>query len=166
MSVNKENLEKAIKAALEGPEERGLRIADYRFNIKPAEISRNGNTVSVVGGDDRYISRRRRGRPNDRIYYEFEKSGDDLSEFDIEINRGGFASVVDRYRLEDFHGRIRTANRIIKTIRDRRRELGDTDEMAEEMAQLAGYEESLQLLDGSWEGESAFLVANIALHAK
>jgi hypothetical protein len=58
------------------------------FQCQTYEIIRSGNTISVVGGDDRYISRRRRGRPNDRIFYEFDKTENRIRTFDIEIERG------------------------------------------------------------------------------
>lgn len=165
MSVNKENLEKAVKAALEGPEVRDVRIADYRFNIKPAEISRNGTTISVVGGDDRYISRRRRGRPNDRIYYEFDKSGGEIKNIDVEIDRGGVKAIWSRHR-DDIKKALEIAWRIYKEITEDREKAGDTIIMARKVGQTAASAELQHFLDGTWEGEASFLVGNIALRAE
>ena len=59
MPVNKSELDKAINAALNGPEIRDVRFAEYRFNIKPSTIERSGGTITVGGGEENYISRRR-----------------------------------------------------------------------------------------------------------
>ena len=165
MSVNTENLEKAIKAALEGPEERGLRIADYRFNIKPAKISRNGNTVSVVGREDHYISRRRRGRRNDRIFYEFAKSGEEIQALVIEIDRRGIKAILSR-PLADIKKTIEKATEILINVwQPDRRKAGDSRLKAYPVALTAATGELQHLLDGSWEGEAAFLVGSIVLRA-
>ena len=63
MPVNKSELDKAINAALNGPEIRDVRFAEYRFNIKPSTIERSGGTITVGGGEENYISRRRRLLP-------------------------------------------------------------------------------------------------------
>ena len=166
MSVNSENLEKAIKAALKGPEERDLRIADYRFNVKPATISKeNGNTFSVVGGEDNYISRRRRGRPNDRIYYEIEKSEDEILDMDVEIDRGGFKAIWPRHG-DQIKKTYDIAKKIYEFIKDQREKAGDTRIMAIRAAQAAASVELQLFLDGTWEGEAYFLVSNIALRAE
>ncbi|WP_156119783.1 hypothetical protein [Leptolyngbya sp. KIOST-1] len=52
MSVNKEELDKAVNAALNGLELRDVRFSQYRFNVKPAKITRSGGTVTVVGGEE------------------------------------------------------------------------------------------------------------------
>lgn len=166
MSVNQANLERAIKAALEGPEERDLRIADYRFNVKPAEITRHAdNSITVVGGDDSYISRRRRGRPNDRIFYEFDKVGDEVKNLEVDIDRGGFLAIPRRYR-DEIKKAVEIAREIWIIIQDQKRGGGVANFKADETAQAAATAELKHLLDGSWQGESAFLVANIVLRAK
>jgi hypothetical protein len=167
MSVNKNNLERAVMAALAGPEVRDLRIANHSFNVKPARITRNGDSsITVEGGEDNYISRRRRGRPNDRIYYRFDKDrdgdGDGIKNMRISHDRGGLRAVRDRHgdqiasaigTVADFvpYGTaIRSgANIANASIPVRARERLESD-----------------LLDGSWEGEARFLVANIALQAQ
>jgi hypothetical protein len=162
MSVNDNNLARAVNAALAGPEARDLRIRDYRFNVKPASITRNGDgSITVEGGENNYISRRRRGRPNDRIYYRFDKDGNGLKNMRISSDRGGLRAIRDRHgdritsaigTLSDFvpgGAAVRRGANIANTVipvRTRERLESET-------------------LDGSWEGEARFLIANIALHA-
>jgi hypothetical protein len=163
MSVNNNNLERAISAALEGPEARDLRIVDYRFNVKRAHITNNGDgSITVEGGENNYISRRRRGRPNDRIYYRFDKDGDGkIKNERFSTERGGWRAVRDRHgdRIAGAIGVVaefvpygtavrRGANIANTVIPVRARERLESD-----------------LLDGSWEGEARFLIANIALQA-
>jgi hypothetical protein len=178
MSVNKQELDKAVNAALNGPELRDVRFAQYRFNVKPAKINRSGGTVTVVGGEeDSYISRRRRARANDRIYYEFDKTNGTvhLDEIDIDIDRGGIARGLWRHREKAIEVAVIVYKLVEEILSKRGGRAGETGGVQtmfsltrEEQAQLAaaGYEESKQLLDGSWEGEATFLVMNIALNAR
>jgi hypothetical protein len=162
MSVNMNNLERAIRAALVGPEVRDLRVVDHSFNVKPASITRNGDgSITVEGGENNYISRRRRARPNDRIYYRFDKDGDGIKNMRISRDRGGLRAVRDRHgdqiaraigTVSDFvpfGTAVRSgANIANASINVRAREKLEGD-----------------MLDGSWEGEARFLIANIALQA-
>lgn len=166
MSVNRDELEKAVSAALTGPEVRGVTIEDYSFNVKPATITRDGNAITVVGGDDRYISRRRRLRPNDQIFYAFDKVGDEIRDLDIDIDRGGFKAFVSRGYLERL---VKISAEIIKIfleVRNQQQTAGFKSDEAQKAGLDAAYQESKKLLDGSWEGEASFLIANIALRAE
>jgi hypothetical protein len=178
MPVNKEELDKAVNAALNGPEIRDVRFAQYRFNVKPAKITRSGGTVTVIGGEENsYISRRRRARANDRIYYEFDKTHGTvhIDEIDIDIDRGGIARGLWRHREKVVEVAM-TVYKIVEEIWSKRGERGGQTGGVQTMFSLtpgeqdqlaaAGYEESKQMLDGSWESEAVFLVMNIALNAR
>jgi len=178
MPVDRREFDRAVNAALRGPEVRDVRFAEYRFNVKPVQIEREGDTIIVVGDEDNngYISRRRRARANDRISYEFEKRGGivDLEKIDIDINRGGVRRGLWRHRTEIY----RTAKWLYEKWRElederRRREgagggsgpmfltVEQQDELAEEM-----FEELKSTLDGSWESEAEFLISNIAMRVR
>ena len=178
MPVNRGELDRAVRAALQGPELRDVTFVERGFNVKRAKIERSGDNIVVVGSEDdnSYISRRRFGR-NDRVSYEFEKKGGfvDLEKVEMDIRRGG----VWRPIRENRRAILRVAKKLGEILivildKDGKKTGPPTDgpiafrltaEEQDEMAEV-GFEELKSTLDGSWESEAQFLILNIALRAR
>ena len=173
MPVNRGELDKAVRAALQGPELRDVTFAERAFNVKPAKIERSGETIVVTGSEDdnSYISRRRFGR-NDRVSYEFATKGGwvDLEKIDLDIRRGGIIRPIWEHRETIMW----VGKKLYEWWKRRKEEEGGptgtaqfrlTAEEQDEMAEV-GFEELKAILDGSWEAEAQFLVSNIALRVR
>jgi hypothetical protein len=154
MSVTQEQLDAAVNAALNGPEARNLRIGHRDWNVKPALITRNGNTLRISGLRGHYISRRRRG-PNDRYYYEIVKEGSEIKRIDMERSRG---MIRIGRQVGDF------AKDLWNAWKDRKGE-GDFPHVDFINRFMAESPENRELLTSS-KGIAGYVVANIALRAK
>ena len=169
MPVNRQNLSQAINAALNGPERRDVRIANYRFNIKPARIEQSGGRGVLSGDDDNYNSRRRRARPNDRVYYASEKDAAGIQDLEIDVDRGGMRAVANRHGAElvDLIRTIGTQD-ISGGARwlQQARQFGTQGRSGGGRGTVEVPDEALRILDDSWESEAAFLVTMIALEAE
>jgi hypothetical protein len=158
MSINQGRLLTAIRAALRGPEERGVRFANYSFNVKPARVNRWENEIVVQGDAGGYISRRRRARPNDRIYYRAEIRDGAVQRVGVLIDRGGVRAI--HRPISDTFESLTTIPlpRVILQLTGVQRTQGLTlNDTAVRHAE--------SLIDGTWEGEARFLIAQIAVHA-
>ena len=152
MSVTTEQLEAALDAALRGPERRKLQIGHRKWNVKPAQITRNGDFIRVDGLSGRYISRRRSRLPNDRYYYEIEKEGSQIKKLDID-RRSGLARLVKA---------AREIYEVAREIYEDSKKSGKSDAMATQDADR----EARKLLDGSSRGIAGYVITHIALRAK
>ncbi len=140
------DLERAIQAALEGPEIKKLKIHDHRFNVKPLEIrikEENGTkTVTATGHISHHLSL----RPDDQIHYTIViHDGRLMNVLDADhiiIDRGGLAGLAGPAgaAIAGAFGVPLSP----ETITDAGRAAG-------------------KLIDGSWEGACRFLIFNIAL---
>lgn len=153
MAVNMKDFEKAMTAALKGPEQKKLKIEKHEFNVKPVKITREGNKIIVSGEDGHQISHRLRFRPDDQVFYAFEKEGGIVRDLEVEIKEGGLIALVKKTKKV-----IEIALEVIEILKKE----GKSDEVVSE----AGFQETKRLLDGTWQGEANFLIANIALRVK
>ncbi|ENQ3077531.1 methyltransferase [Bacillus multifaciens] len=84
------NLDKAVQAALLGPEIKKLKVFDHEFNVKPAYISKKGNQTIVNG----QISHHLGYRLDDQVYYRFVKENGEIKNLEIKIDRGGWTKIA------------------------------------------------------------------------
>jgi hypothetical protein len=137
------SFETAMKAALEGPEKKKLKIFGHEFNIKPVEIMRNKGEITVVGQMSHHLKWRR----DDQVYYRITKKGDTVKDIQVNIDRGGFAPVaapiVSALGAYVSGGSITVPPNKVEQVG---RSLG-------------------KAVDGSWEQAAQFLIVNIALRA-
>ncbi|MGQ0418888.1 methyltransferase, partial [Bacillus sp. HC-Mk] len=84
------NLDKAVQAALLGPEIKKLKIFDHEFNVKPAYISKLGNQTVVNGQISHHLS----FRLDDQVYYRFVKEDGVIKNLEIKIDRGGWTKIT------------------------------------------------------------------------
>ncbi|PEL99759.1 methyltransferase [Bacillus cereus] len=84
------NLDKAVQAALLGPEIKKLKVFDHEFNIKPAYISKKENQTVVNGQISHHLSY----RPDDQVYYRFVKENGEIKNLEIKIDRGGWTKIA------------------------------------------------------------------------
>lgn len=84
------NLEKAVQAALLGPEIKKLKVFDHEFNVKPAYISKMGNQTVVNGQISHHLS----FRLDDQVYYRFVKENGEIKNLEIKIDRGGWTKIT------------------------------------------------------------------------
>ncbi|MES5943648.1 MULTISPECIES: methyltransferase [unclassified Bacillus cereus group] len=84
------NLDKAVQAALLGPEIKKLKVFDHEFNVKPAYISKMGNQTVVNGQISHHLS----FRLDDQVYYRFVKENGEIKNLEIKIDRGGWTKIT------------------------------------------------------------------------
>lgn len=84
------SIERAMKAVFKGPEAKKLEVMDHEFNVKPAEIQRNGKRRTANGQISHHLS----FRTDDQLYYTIVKEGDVVKSQEIRISRGGAAPLV------------------------------------------------------------------------
>ena len=84
------NLDKAVQAALLGPEIKKLKVFDHEFNVKPAYISKLGNQTVVNGQISHHLS----FRLDDQVYYRFVKEDGVIKNLEIKIDRGGWTKIT------------------------------------------------------------------------
>ncbi|MGG0262774.1 methyltransferase [Bacillus mycoides] len=84
------NLDKAVQAALLGPEIKKLKVFDHEFNVKPAYISKKDNQTVVNGQISHHLSY----RLDDQVYYRFVKENGEIKNLEIKIDRGGWTKIT------------------------------------------------------------------------
>jgi hypothetical protein len=152
-AVDMQAFEVAMTAALQGPERKRLKIEKHEFNVKPIKITRTGDSILVSGEEGHHISHHRGVVNDDQIYYEFTKQGGIIIGPKVRYEKGGWGPT-----LKTVMGIVEKANEVYDEIA---RKQG-----AIVTAQQAAFEETKKLLDGTWQGEANFLIANIALRVK
>ncbi len=83
MASEDANLEKAITAAIDGPQEKRLKLYGHHWNVKKAEVTIDQNTVTIKG----QISRNTRFWADDQVYYTIVVKDNKVSTTDIDINK-------------------------------------------------------------------------------
>jgi hypothetical protein len=136
------SMEDAMRAALQGPEKKKLRIFNHQFNVKPIEISREGNRIIVNG----HISHCLRFRRDDQIYYRIIKEDDKIIKLERDINRGGWAGIMAP--IISATGTYLTGVPI-------------PPDQVENIGRSIG-----KAIDGSWEGACDAIIANVAIRVK
>ena len=167
MSVrNEQELQRAIKAAIEGPDVEGIKFQDHGWNVDKAVVTPSGQLITVDGSSDGdNISHRRSWARDDQIYYkvtvQVNQGHISLQGLDVNINAGGLVAtylpvikwIIEHWdEIKDIFDGIFGGDNIETTVAQLRSNVGVT--------QLTD-----QILDGSWEAEARFLILNIALYA-
>ena len=135
-------MEKAVNAALNGPEIKKHKVYDHKFNIKQIEITRLDGKIIING----HISHHLRFRRDDQVYFTIIKSEDKIIKLKRDINRGGWAPVAAP--IVAALGTYYTGTPI-------------PPEQVEEIGRSIG-----RAVDGSWEKAADAIIANIAIRAK
>jgi hypothetical protein len=88
-----DDLNDCVKAAVFGPEKKGVDILDHGFNCKPVVRVNVGEGVTKVTGQ---LSHRLNWRADDQVYYEFVIDNGKLQPDSIKrsINRGGYGALA------------------------------------------------------------------------
>jgi len=150
--VNKTNFERAMKAALDGPTVKKLKLERHEFNIK--KVTRNGNRWSGQ------ISHHLNWRDDDQVNYSFTvsagKTSISLDKVDISIDASWMNNAGDvlvdigiGYMTKSYAAWLASSAAQLARLFD------DAEETLFQQNQRL-------LLDGSWQGEAKFMVANIA----
>jgi hypothetical protein len=158
MAVNQANFEKAMHAALQGPEVKKLKLEKHEFNVKPVSITRTSEGMRVKGQISHHLS----FRDDDQYHYSFTvAAGRQVAIEDVEVD-------VDRSILSSVFklGLDLLLKYLSEKLGDKLPDLpGQTQQAlttAGDQAADRVFEDSQRLLDGSWEGEANFMVVNIA----
>ena len=138
MSQN-QNLDVAMKAALKGPEKKLLKIFGHEFNVKPCQISKNGQKTIVNG----QLSHCLAFRPDDQFFYTIVKENGVVSNLTFKIDRGGAAPI-----LAPIISAVGTAILKVPIPPDKIESVGN---------QLG------KVLNGGWEEVAQLIASNIAL---
>ena len=143
MAVNLDHFSRAMTAALQGPEVKKIKPERHEFNVKPIAFERFATGLKIIGTDGHHISHHLRFRSDDQVFYRatLDSAGDVQGHLDINIKStwtrlDGVVGFVDGLRMTK----------------------ADTPFLAPAPGTEA-------LLDGSWEAEARFLIANIVAHA-
>ena len=86
------SIEKALKAAMEGPEVKDLNVFGHDWNVKKAAVEKSGDTITVVG----QISHNVRFSSDDQIHYEFVFEKEKIVKSNINIDQKGWASIAGK----------------------------------------------------------------------
>ena len=135
-------MDDAIKAAIDGPQKKKLKVFDHHFNIKPVEIKRDGDRITVNG----HISHHLRWRRDDQVYYRIIKDGNKVIKIERDINRGGWAGM---------------AAPIVAAVGTYLTGVPIPPGEVEKVGRTIG-----SAVDGSWEGACDAIIANVALRVK
>ncbi|MEK4418678.1 MULTISPECIES: methyltransferase [Bacillus] len=135
------NLDKAVQAAMLGPEIKKLKVFDHEFNVKPAYISKKGNQTVVNGQISHHLS----FRLDDQVYYRFVKEAGEIKNLEIKIDRGGWTKITAPIGaiIAQYFGIPITPN------------------LLSQIGQQLG-----TLTDGKWEYASEAIVAAIGLYVE
>jgi hypothetical protein len=131
-------VEVALEAALHGPEKKRLRIFRHHFNVKPVEISSEGERTTIFGQLSHHLS----WRPDDQVYYTIIKENGAIRSITRQIDKGGWWSILAP---------------IISVV-------GPILGLPIPPEQVAEVGEHVKdILDGSWQSVADFLITQIAL---
>jgi len=135
------NLDKAVQAALLGPEVKKLKVFDHEFNVKPAYISKKNNQTVVNGQISHHLSY----RLDDQVYYRFVKENGEIKNLEIKIDRGGWTKITAPIGaiIAQYFG------------------VPITPELLSQIGQQLG-----SLTDGKWEYASEAIIAAIGLYVE
>ncbi|HDR7495126.1 MULTISPECIES: methyltransferase [Bacillus] len=135
------NLDKAVQAALLGPEIKKIKVFDHEFNVKPAYISKLGNQTVVNGQISHHLS----FRLDDQVYYRFVKEDGVIKNLEIKIDRGGWTKITAPIGaiIAQYFG------------------VPITPDLLSQIGQQLG-----ALTDGKWEYASEAIVAAIGLYVE
>ncbi|MBG9585274.1 methyltransferase [Bacillus thuringiensis] len=135
------NLDKAVQAALLGPEIKKLKVFDHEFNVKPAYISKKDNQTVVNGQISHHLSY----RLDDQVYYRFVKENGEIKNLEIKIDRGGWTKITAPIGaiIAQYFGVL------------------ITPDLLSQIGQQLG-----ALTDGKWEYASEAIVAAIGLYVE
>lgn len=135
------HLDKAVQAALLGPEIKKLKVFDHEFNVKPAYISKLGNQAVVNGQISHHLS----FRLDDQVYYRFVKEDGVIKNLEIKIDRGGWTKITAPIGaiIAQYFG------------------VPITPDLLSQIGQQLG-----ALTDGKWEYASEAIVAAIGLYVE
>ncbi|MDA2639141.1 methyltransferase [Bacillus cereus] len=135
------NLDKAVQAALLGPEIKKLKVFDHEFNIKPAYISKKDKQTVVNGQISHHLSY----RLDDQVYYRFVKEDGVIKNLEIKIDRGGWTKITAPIGaiIAQYFG------------------VPITPDLLSQIGQQLG-----ALTDGKWEYASEAIVAAIGLYVE
>ena len=136
-----QNLDVAMKAALKGPEKKLLKIFGHEFNVKPCQISRNGQKLIINGQLSHCLTL----RPDDQFFYTIVKENGIVKDLTFKIDRGGAAPFVAP---------------IISAVGTAILKVPIPADKVEAVGHKLG-----QALNGGWEEVAQLIASNIALRA-
>jgi hypothetical protein len=157
--VSTTNFEKAMKAALEGPEVKKIKIEKHEFNVKPVKSTGDRVTGPMYKGQ---ISHHLAWRDDDQVYYEFQVHAAQrvtIEQVKVQVDESWMQKIV-----VDLIESLGEALKEWLTEKGKEKLDASTKALAtnSEDAQRRIFEESKHLLDGSWLGEAKFMIVNIA----
>lgn len=147
MSVKTKGFERAMRAALDGPDIKDVEWSrhGHDFNVKRVVVRNVARGIEIDGSDGHHISHRLAFRPDDQVYYK------------CTVTRDG--------KVENLEINVKTSWDTLKEwFADGLKILGAAAAIAAKADGPAAFEPvpaSTALLDGSWKGDAAFLIANV-----
>jgi hypothetical protein len=158
MTVNQANFEKAMNAALQGPEVKKLKFEKHEFNVKPVKTERKDGTLQVSGRISHHLA----WRDDDQYDYRFAVvSGKQVSIQDINVDIDeSILSKVFKLGLDLLVEFLKA--QLEDELDDQTGQTEQALTRSGDQASARVFEESKRLLDGSWQGEANFMVVNIA----
>ncbi len=151
MAVSQSKFEKAMRAALFGPEVKELRLDEHEFNVKRVRVARASGGVLIDGQSGRHISHHLSFRPDDQVFYR--------------------AFVTDFGTVQDIQVNVKTSGQTLKEWANVAKKVWDFLQLAKEARDNGKGDMVIKtvpkpalgtdaFLDGSWRGEANFMIAN------
>jgi hypothetical protein len=157
MAYNQKQFERAMKAALQGPQVKELKLAKHEFNVKPIRVETVQNGIKIFGDDGHHISHCLAWRADDQVYYSCQVTKEGKIK-DLEVSIKTSIEIMQEW--------VKKIGAIVTLFASASGESGDkADSNAKMIADKKPIRGTEDLMDGSWEGEANFLIANIIVYA-
>jgi hypothetical protein len=147
--VKSDGFRRALKAAVDGPDLKNVEWTSFGhdFNVKKVVVTKTANGLTIDGSDGHHISHRKSFRPDDQIFYKCRVTPQGKVE-DLEINIKTTAAILKEW--------FETAGEIISVVA-----LIASAGKADQIDNAEPTPASVELLDGDWESDVDFMIANI-----
>ncbi len=158
--INTIDFRRALKAALVGPSIKDVQWTKngHDFNIKKVSIEKTADGIIIDGKKGRHISHRKSFRPDDQVYFHCIV-GKDGKVKDLDINIKSTTDVLKEW--------FDTAGDIISVIVaiGQLASAAKADEGGLDFNKVEPTPSSISMLDGDWESDVDFMIANIITYA-
>lgn len=156
--INHIDFRRALKAALVGPSIKDVEWTKngHDFNIKKVSIKETDEGLVIDGKDGKHISHRRSYLPDDQVYF-YCIVGKDGKIKELDVNIKSTADVLKEW--------FKTAGEIISVIVAISTAAKSDSTSAIDFETVEPTPSSIEMLDGDWESDVNFMIANIITYA-
>lgn len=138
-TLKADSLKDAMKAAINGPEKKTVKIYEHEFKVKQARVHTVGKQLYISGQLSHHLKR----RPAHEIYYIITKQNGVINDIRMQINRSLLTELDDP---------------IISSLGTYFEKAPIPSDKIEDIGKKIG-----TVINGRWKGAAEFIIVNIAL---